>query len=313
MIRDLKSWRQAAVRAGVPYAVATLRWWFRHGRPTFPNQLIWNRLCRPHLNWRDHELCGRTLLGDKLTLSLRDTVQQYILYFGVWEPNLTRLLLERLDKSGIFVDVGAHVGYFSLLASHLSKRVIAFEASPVLFRKLTKNIEQNERKNISAYNVAITSSDSFVSIEPGPPANLGRTSIVSCNQLPNICSERVRGVPLSRALDGHLLGEVRMIKIDVEGSEYPLLADLVKHHKRLHPELEVFAELDPCSIRKHGATVEDIVDRFRQIGFNIYEIVNDYSALPYLTRREPIAPRRLLDTPAHRADLFFTRQSIPCE
>jgi FkbM family methyltransferase len=312
MIRSLESWRQAAARVGVPYAVVMLRWWFRNGRPTSPNRFIWNRLCRPYLNWRDHELCGRTFLGDKLTLSLRDIVQQYILYFGVWEPNLSYLLLQRLDKSGIFVDIGAHVGYFSLLASHLTKRVIAFEASPVLFRKLTRNIEENEHKNISAYNVAIIASESFVCIEPGPSANLGRTSIVACNHQSRTSPGRVRGIPLSRALDRRTLGEVRMIKIDVEGSEYPILSDLVNLHEEFSPDLEVFAEVDPCSIQKRGSSVEDILDRFRQIGFHIYEIVNDYSALPYLTRREPIPPKRLLDAPAHRADLFFSRQSIPC-
>jgi hypothetical protein len=57
----------------------------------------------------------------------------YIYYFGVWEPNITRWIVRRLASGDMFIDVGANVGYYSLLASKL----VGESGSVVRFYKAT--------------------------------------------------------------------------------------------------------------------------------------------------------------------------------
>jgi ribosomal protein L11 methylase PrmA len=58
-----------------------------------------------------------------------DYVQQEFEKSGVWEPRTTNYIKKHLIKGHTFVDVGANVGYFSVLASELGAKVLAFEPS----------------------------------------------------------------------------------------------------------------------------------------------------------------------------------------
>src|SRR2546429_7961962 len=89
--------------------------------------------------------------------STRDILQQYIYYFGVWEPNLTRWIAQRLAPGDTFIDGGANIGYFTLLASKLvrdSGAGVAIEASPATFDALQRNLARNRARNGGAGNAA---------------------------------------------------------------------------------------------------------------------------------------------------------------
>jgi hypothetical protein len=66
---------------------------------------------------------------------LDDVIQRYIFYFGVWEPMISHVTEQMLHKGDVYVDVGANIGYCSLLASNCvggSGRVVSIEASPTI-------------------------------------------------------------------------------------------------------------------------------------------------------------------------------------
>lgn len=68
--------------------------------------------------------------GDVVPVITSDVIQRYQYLFGEWEPNLSALLRERLKPGGdTFIDVGAHRGAFSLLASHASAFAAALSRS----------------------------------------------------------------------------------------------------------------------------------------------------------------------------------------
>src|SRR6056297_3485035 len=126
--------RQSALDWMLPCARAYIRFSpFAHGK-----QFLWR-----WFSWRQRLYTVRTVDGIRMHGRSTDVVQGYIYYFGVWEPNLTEFLRNQLqDPARVFVDVGANVGYFSLLASKLlsSGRVISIEPYPSTYQALAHNI-----------------------------------------------------------------------------------------------------------------------------------------------------------------------------
>ena len=69
------------------------------------------------LRWGRPKVLGMTADGDTFQCRPPDLVQLYVWLFGVWEPDLTEFIRGRLDAGDTFVDVGANIGVFTLLAS----------------------------------------------------------------------------------------------------------------------------------------------------------------------------------------------------
>lgn len=156
------------------------------------------------------------------------------LYFGEpYEPATTDFLLRTLDEGDTFVDVGANIGYFSLLASSEvgdSGRVIAFEPDVQNFEILEKNVAGNGlNERISLHQKALSDSSGVLTMNHHP-TNKGMHSIV--NEYDNSDStveiEAVKG-------DSILPDQVDLIKIDVEGAEPYVIDGLSATINRCHP------------------------------------------------------------------------------
>jgi FkbM family methyltransferase len=74
-----------------------------------------------------------------------DVISDYIAFTGVYERRLTRRILELARSGGTFIDVGANLGYFTLLwaGSNPGNKCIAFEAAPRNIDILRRNISRN--------------------------------------------------------------------------------------------------------------------------------------------------------------------------
>ena len=71
----------------------------------------------PYLIWESHPFVAKTIFGMQITGDAKDIIQQYVYYFGVWEPHITSWISSSLRPGDGFIDVGANIGYYSLLAS----------------------------------------------------------------------------------------------------------------------------------------------------------------------------------------------------
>jgi len=88
----------------------------------------------------------------------------------------------RLAPGDAFVDVGANIGYFSLLASKLvgeSGLVVAIEPSPTIFAVLESNLARNRAHNVRAVCVAASASTGMLRLFRGPDSNIGRTTVLA--------------------------------------------------------------------------------------------------------------------------------------
>ncbi len=137
----------------------------------------------------------------------------------LYNYNNMRLLQMLLKDGGSFLDIGANIGSFTLIASEQEKaKVHAFEPHPDTFRQLRNNVELNRRTNVDLFNIALGQSEGqiFLTNEPGSATNHiephegERTVPVPCNRVDAVCAQ-------------HGL-HPQYVKIDVEGFEYDVLA-----------------------------------------------------------------------------------------
>ena len=191
--------------------------------------------------WRWAKLTG----GAWLQVDIRKWVGG--VYFGqVYEPETTRHVLGWLGPGDVFIDIGANVGYFTMLAAARVGplgRVIAVEANPALFQRLCASVERNGFQMVDVFDVAATDHDAEISLYlSNDPTNDGISSTspweghlasgdLSASNTVVIPGRRLDTLPLE-------LGRVDLLKIDVEGAELAVLNGMA----------EIFAKTPPRRI-----------------------------------------------------------------
>jgi FkbM family methyltransferase len=253
---------------------------------------------------------ARTQFRTKIFCDLRDKIPATIFHFGLWEPDISHLIARLLSKGDVFVDVGANIGYYSLLASRLvggAGAVVAVEASPQIFSRLQANIRANQAVNVRAVNVAAADEAGQVTIYSGPRQNSGASSTLK--EWRNGEAEAVvAALPLDKILTNGERSKVRLIKIDVEGAETPILSQLLSSIDAYPNDMGIVVEFSPDS---EGAAWRAIFAGFLARGFKAYGIKNEYDESWYLKWRRPGGIQSLEDCPTGKLDVLFTRQVLP--
>lgn len=103
-------------------------------------------------------VCATTPFGELLVHPDDEFITPALVGGGLWDPSETAWLSWRLRPGMTFVDVGAHVGYFSVMASRrvgAAGRVLAFEPEPGNFALLEENLRRNGCTNATAHAAAV--------------------------------------------------------------------------------------------------------------------------------------------------------------
>lgn len=165
-----------------------------------------------------------TLWGKDISSYLPDGNTFY--YYGFCEANLTNFLLRFLKRGDFFVDIGAHIGFYSMLSSELVGevgRVFSFEPTPRTFDFLKKNSES--LKNVKLFNIALSNKNKeiiFSDYGPGYGAfNSGhKDGAALLNKTPKVIS--IKTETLDNILkEKNIIPDI--IKLDAEGLEYDIL------------------------------------------------------------------------------------------
>jgi len=276
-------------------------------------QAVWDLFVVRHLWWREFDFAARTRLGVKIVGNTSDPIQRFIYYFGVWEPNLTALISERLKPGDVFVDVGANIGYFSLLAAKLvgsPGKVVAIEASPEAFHRLERNLRCNRARNVRAVNVAVSDCEEDLQFYAAPENESGRTTAEPslANHEHFVPSFRMRALPLALILSKEEVKGARLMKIDVEGYEWPVLLGLVPMLEACRSDLEVVVEVTPSALARRNVKCADLLGLFGARGFHPYRLNNEYTPKSYLLWERPARPVRLKQWQfTEQEDLVFSR------
>lgn len=221
------------------------------------HELVWDRWLRPEFV----EVQGVRyfpLRGDR---SISDTLGK----LEVPEPELTAEFLRRVGPGMTVLDLGANIGYYTLLAAKAvgpSGRVLAFEPEMENAAALMKGLEANGFRNVTVFPYAVSralgQSDLFMATTSGSHSIALRPS--------NASSLRQRVVTV--ALDGFLDPDVcpDVVKMDIEGSEVPALEGM----RRLlaDPRLKtLFIEAEPPILASLGLSAASITSLLEPYGF----------------------------------------------
>lgn len=251
----------------------------------------------------------RTTDGCTVHGETADLLSRYLYFFGVWEPNITEWFRKTLRPGDTVVDVGANIGYYSLLASRLvgaGGRVVAVEASPSIFKALERNLLLNRCGNVRALNLAVSDRAERVEVYRGPDGNRGMTSIVMQEGLSFEATIDAKTLP--QILRDDEVARTRIFKIDVEGAEWSVVMGLARLLSATRHDAEFIVEISPDRLQMSARDSDDIMRVFERAGFFAYEIENDYTSKGYI-EAAPYAPpvrlRRPLET---QKDVIFSRR-----
>jgi FkbM family methyltransferase len=173
---------------------------------------------------KPYKISFKTLWGTRMSSYLPEGNTFY--YYGFCEANLTSFFLRVLERGNTFVDIGAHVGFYSLLASPLVEEegsVHAFEPTPRTFEILKENI--SKLKNVKANNNALSDSQKDLAFaDYGPGYGAYNTAHPKGAALLN--KEKTMIPVTALRLDDYCKAQKiqpDFIKLDAEGFEYAIL------------------------------------------------------------------------------------------
>lgn len=131
-----------------------------------------------------------------------------------YEPEVVKIF--ELLVGDVIVDVGAHVGYYTLKASRHAKTVISVEPSPENFYWLRRNIIENGLRNVISFNVALSNKPGIIRLLLASESGQ-HTTIKSAAANRRNCIT-VKALTLEMLLNDY--EAVDLVKVDVEGAEW---------------------------------------------------------------------------------------------
>lgn len=222
----------------------------------------------------------RLVVKTKYNFSLEISRHEYYMsgYFFLKETNPfeTHFLRKILKKNDVFIDAGAHIGWYSLNASLLigdKGRVIAFEPNPECINQFKNNILRNKFNNIILEKSALGDksgiSKFWIGDDMGGSLIKNNTLRLSGNK--NLKTINVKVKKLDDYCKEKKIKNIKLIKIDVEGFELSVLKGALEILKKQAPALMIEV-LDEC-LKENGESKKKLLDFLRKLGYVPYKFV----------------------------------------
>jgi len=157
--------------------------------------------------------------------------------YGAWESEVTRVLTSTVKQGMTVIDIGAHIGYYTLLFAKSvgpSGRVFSFEPHPSNFDLLSKNVQLNKLMQVQPLNQAVFSHAGEITISvPDDQPNSGNGSACIAKGVQQF---RVSAISLDAFCEKFTV-RPDVIKMDVEGAEYEVLRGAEQVIAQFRPKL----------------------------------------------------------------------------
>ncbi|TSC84133.1 MAG: FkbM family methyltransferase [Parcubacteria group bacterium Gr01-1014_17] len=209
------------------------------------------------------------VFGKTLFVDTRDSGEANEIILGEqYSPYETEIFRSLVNPGMTIADIGAHIGYFTIMAADLvgpSGRVYAFEPDPKNFALLSRSISANQFVNVVSENKAVSNKAGIETLFLDR-SNLGNMSF-SRQNIPADSSGGNVSVP-TVTLDEYFSGlSLDIIKIDVQGAEGRVFEC---SKDTLHKVQFVLAEFWPFGLRNVGTDPRAFLEMFVRAGFSLY-------------------------------------------
>ena len=213
--------------------------------------------------------------GQEMTIVYPEYVSGQLGRHGFFEHDVTSAMIDVLQPGMTFYDVGAHFGFYSLLASTAvgeSGQVHAFEPAPSTFPILSENAQR--RGNIQVHNLAVFNErktldfwqqelrDSAINFLVNDTCKLDSPEVKSGR----VC--RVQALPLDEFVQEH--GDPDVIKLDVEGVEGPVLSGMSQLLQRRKPVVSMEVG-DVITEKTNNQPCRENVQFLMDFGYEVFE------------------------------------------
>jgi FkbM family methyltransferase len=219
---------------------------------------------------------------------------------GTYEPNELTWMSEVLARGMTMIDVGAHMGLYSMIASKLvgeSGLVIAVEPSVREFQRLTSHVALNGLHNIRCLQMAASDSSGWAKLRVAWEWNSGHNTLGRSlgREVVPVGEEDVRTESIDALVANQGLERVDLVKIDVEGHEPKVLAGAIETLTRFRPRLLV--EVSEETLRRQGASVEAVLAFLEGYGYALNQFSDVTGQLAPLSRPVGTGSRNLVALP----------------
>jgi FkbM family methyltransferase len=232
-------------------------------------------LARLNLDFATPHGAHRLVYGFDRTSPVQSSMHALLDADGFYEPETTVLLGSVLKPGDVFVDVGAHVGYFSVLAASLvgpTGQVVSFEPEPGNYAQLIEHIRLNGLTHVLPIHCAAGAEEGVFDLHCNAD-NDGGHALWDVRHHPY--NDRSRAAPrshpvfvvtLDRVLGAVTPGRIKAIKVDVEGNEHAVLRG-ARRTLETHQVPFVIAEVNRLGLEQMGTS---------QIGLRAFMTVLGY-------------------------------------
>ncbi len=219
------------------------------------------------------------VFGDlRMELDPAEWTQMQLLKRNWLEPRTLELYAKLLQPGDVFVDVGAHIGFHSLVARQLvgpTGLVVAIEPQPYNAQKILANWRANNFTNLKLIIAAASSSDGWVELSDQPNTDRSLLTLQGNSGKDEAQRFEVPAVRLDSILQRHKISHVKLLKLDVEGYENEVikgLADGLSNVRNIIFEMLPSATVGITQLlRERGLELRTVEDRQWEAGMVIPE------------------------------------------
>jgi FkbM family methyltransferase len=206
--------------------------------------------------------------GFRLKCDLHDPEQLKVYFYGHYHERYeARLIRKMLSPGDNFWDIGANIGYFTLLAAaalHNTGQIIGFEPGQIAFRRLQENIGLNNFNNITAVNLAASDCAGEAKLYLASEiADTGATLYQGGMDRGQF--EIIQTISLDSFLSQEHLPPPHLVKVDVEGAELAVLQGATNILSEFSPLL--LLEMEEKNLRLAGTNKAAIQNWLRPLGY----------------------------------------------
>jgi FkbM family methyltransferase len=210
-------------------------------------------------------------LDENITLSCQSTEHTISL---IQEEITTYKSLFKIDfqPNDVILDLGANIGIISILLSKKFPftKIYSYEASPINFENFKLNITQNKCENITPFNFAVWSTSGDTLQIPTSPTNSGGSSVYYKQEFfERYPVANVNTISLEDIFKEHGIESCKLLKIDVEGSEYEIFSKF---------PVERLNQIKNVGIEFHKCAASKLVDIKKMFNENGVKIVCEFNA-----------------------------------